>query len=55
MFSAGMMEWDVLEPLGEARGKTSDCAGAVQLNHRETESGISGVKDKTKHLLFLIH
>lgn len=49
------MEWDVLEVLGESRGKTSDCASAVQLNHRETERGISGVKDKIKHLLFLIH
>lgn len=37
------MEWDVLELLGESRGKTSGYVSAVQLNHKETESGISGV------------
>lgn len=52
---SGMMEWDVLELLGESRGKTSGYVSAVQLNHKETESGISGVKDKMKHQLFWIH
>lgn len=47
-----MMEWDVLELLGESRGKTSGYVSAVQLNHKETESGISRVKDKMKHQLF---
>lgn len=49
------MEWDVLELLDEWRGKTSDYVNAVQLNHKETESGISGFKVKVKQQFFLIH